>query len=144
MGRDPEAKRQGYSAASYVGVLEDQLPSIWEPGLIFMQDNAPIHTSRLARDWLEEQGIDVSKWPPYSPDLNPIKHLWFWLKKLVYTVRPDIEEVGGDAEHVREELYEALEKAWTLIDPKLMEDLVRSMKRQVKAVIKAKGWYTKY
>ena len=40
-----------------------------------MQDNASIHTSRLARDWLQEHGIEVTDWPPYSPDLNPIEHL---------------------------------------------------------------------
>ena len=71
LGRDPDAKRNGYTARSYIGCLEDQLPSMWEPGLLFMQDNAPIHTSRLARAWLEENGIDVMEWPPYSPDLNP-------------------------------------------------------------------------
>ena len=64
-------------------VLEDQLPSLWEPGLLFMQDNAPIHTSRLAREWLAENGIDVMDWPPYTPGLNPIEHLRFRLTKLV-------------------------------------------------------------
>ncbi len=105
---------------------------------------APIHTSRLAREWLAEHGIDVMEWPPYSPDLNPIEHLWFRLKKLVYEVRPDIEQVGGDAEKVREALYEALERAWVLIEHKIMEDLVRSMEKRVKAVLAADGWYTKY
>ena len=144
LARDPESGRQGYSAASYVGVLDDQLPTLWEPGLYFIQDNASIHTSRLARQWFEENGIDVMEWPPYSPDLNPIEHLWYRLKKHIYDVRPDIEEVGGNKEHIQEVLYEALEKAWTLVEPKIMEDLVRSMERRVRAVVDADGWYTKY
>lgn len=144
LGRDPDAKRNGYTPASYVGVLDEELPTLWEPGLLFMQDNAPIHTSRSARDWLEENGIDVLDWPPYSPDLNPIEHLWFRLKKGVYDVRPDIEQVGGKIEHIQEELYKALERSWAMITPQEMEDLVRSMQKRVKAVIKAEGWYTKY
>ena len=45
---------------------------------------------------------------------------------------------------MREELYEALERAWTMIESEIMDDLVRSMERRVKAVIAADGWYTKY
>ena len=98
----------------------------------------------MAREWLVENRIDVLDWLPYSPDLNPIKHLWFRLKKLVYKVRPDIEEVGSDVEHVREVLYNALEQAWVRIEGKVMEDLVKSIERRIKAVITTDGWYIKY
>ena len=83
-----------------MGVLDEALPILWELGLLFMQDNASIYTSRLARQWFEENGIDVLEWPPYLPDLNPIEHLWYRLKKNVYDVRLDIEEVGGNVDHV--------------------------------------------
>ena len=49
------------------------------------------------------------EWPPYSLDLNPIEHLWYHLKKNVYEVRLDIEEVGGDVEYIQEVLYNILE-----------------------------------
>jgi transposase len=42
--------------------------------MVFMQDNAPIHTAHIIKDWLEEMAIEVLEWPPYSPDLNPIEH----------------------------------------------------------------------
>jgi len=35
MERDPDAPKGGYSAQSYLKVLEDQLPRIWEPGYIY-------------------------------------------------------------------------------------------------------------
>ena len=34
--RDLNSPRQGYSAALYMGVLDDQLPILWEPGLFFI------------------------------------------------------------------------------------------------------------
>ena len=144
MTRDPAAPRGGYSASSYVEVLEENIPTIYEPGLLFMQDNAPIHTERKVREWFEEMGIDVLEWPPYSPDLNPIEHLWFRLKQLVYRVNPQIEQVKGDADTVRDALWAALEQAWHMIEEDILDDLVGSMQRRVQAVIKAEGWYTKY
>lgn len=69
--RDATAKKQGYTAQSYIKVLEQALPTMWEPGLTFMQDNARIHTAKAVAKWLSETGIPVLDWPPYSPDLNP-------------------------------------------------------------------------
>ena len=36
LDRDFKLKKHGYSANSYLEVLEDQLPKCWELGLIFM------------------------------------------------------------------------------------------------------------
>ena len=80
----------------------------------------------------------------YSPHLNPIEHLWFRLKDLFYEVRPDIEEVLGNDEKVREVLFEALGEAWTMIDENYMTDLIRSMENRVQSVIHAEGWYTRF
>ena len=50
MIRDIQARRQGYSATSYVECLEEDIPDIWEPGLLFMQDNTPyIYCARGAQ-----------------------------------------------------------------------------------------------
>ena len=45
MPGDSDAKRGGVTSAVYIEVLKEQLPTLWKPGLIFMQDNAPIHTA---------------------------------------------------------------------------------------------------
>ena len=71
---DSDSKKNGYSANSYLKVIEEQLPTIWEPGLTFMQDNASVHTARKIQAWFEEMSIDITDWPPFSPDLNPIEH----------------------------------------------------------------------
>jgi transposase len=74
MDRDFKSKKHGYSVNSYIEVLNVMLPGSYIEDLYFMQDNAPIHTANKVKKWFEENGIDTSKWPPYSPDLNPIKH----------------------------------------------------------------------
>ena len=139
--RDFESKKHGYSANSYLEVLEHQLPTCWVPGLVFMQDGAPIHTAYKVRDWFLEHGIPVTDWPPYSPDLNPIEHVWRKLKELVLEMHPEISDITGE-ENIREALGKALQEAWDAIPKEYFDRLIESMPARVKAVIKAKGWHT--
>ncbi len=142
--RDFEAKKHGYSARSYINVLEDNLPGIYQPGLIFMQDNAPIHTAKAVALWFRENGINVMEWPSYSPNLNPIEHLWFLLKEHVYKINPNIQNVTGGKEKIKTALFDALYKAWEALDDYYLHNLVWSMERRVRALIASEGWYTKY
>ena len=137
MARDEEANKGGYSATSYIQVLDEYLPTIWEPGLLFMQDNAPIHTAKKVAKWFEDNGIDILKWLPYSPDLKPIEHLWRKLKELVCQVNPHIEQVADGDGKVWEALSEALARAWELTDEELFITLAKSIENQVQAVILA-------
>ncbi|GFS81752.1 transposable element Tc1 transposase [Trichonephila clavipes] len=49
------------------------------PGAIFQQDNARPHTARVAQDFLRH--FQTLPWPPRSPDLSPVEHVWDQLKQ---------------------------------------------------------------
>ncbi|MCI4388989.1 hypothetical protein PGIGA_G00092540 [Pangasianodon gigas] len=52
---------------------------------LFQRDNASCHTVKIVQEWFEEHDkvFKVLTWPPNSPDLNPIGHLWDVLDKQV-------------------------------------------------------------
>jgi transposase len=119
------------------------MPKCWQPGLIFMQDNAPIHMAHAVRNWFLDMGILLTDWPPYSPDLNPIEHIWHHLKKLVLERYPELETMGAGEEAIQA-LENALVDCWNLIPDQLFEQIADSMPYRVAAVINVKRWHTKY
>jgi transposase len=109
-----------------------------------MQDNAPIHTAKAVALYFRENSVNVMEWPPYSPDLNPIEHLWFLLKEHVYKINADIQNVTGDEEKIKTTLFDAFYKAWEALNDYFLHDLVWIIERRVKALIASEGWYIKY
>lgn len=64
------------NSKAYQDILEEVLFPIYDPGTMFQQDNAPIHNSKDTMEFLSRNGIWTIDCPPYSPDLNPIEHVW--------------------------------------------------------------------
>jgi transposase len=83
------------------------------------------------------------EWPPYSPDLNPIEHMWWELKKIVHKLHPELATMGHSEDDWKA-LQDALKEAWLLIPNSLIRKLVNSMPKRLAACRKAKGWQTKY
>jgi transposase len=48
---------------------------------IFKQDNASIHTTRDAKEFFHDENLQALDWPPHSPGLNIIEHVWHYLKE---------------------------------------------------------------
>jgi len=148
MDRDFESKKHGYSANSYLEVLDAEVEPIFEDlddGYMFMQDNASIHTANKVKDWfIERKIITITNWPPYSPDLNLIEHIWWHLKVRTYEMFLEVAADKSESEHARQRLESCIQAAWDTLDQSLFDNLGASMHDRCEAVITADGWHTKY
>ncbi|KAI1518219.1 Transposase [Pyrenophora tritici-repentis] len=143
MERDSDAPRGGYSAQSYIEALKKGLLPHYRRSQLFMQDGAGIHRSRAVAAFLQDHHINTIAWPPYSPDLNPIEHLWWALKRRMYKHYPQYNNLS-QAEEEWDRFCEALKECWRSIPSKLIKRLIMSMPRRLDACRRARGWQTKY
>ena len=70
----------GIAFRAYVDQL---LAPALEPGDVVVLDNLAVHKVAGVREALAAAGASVLYLPPYSPDLNPIEHLFAKLKALL-------------------------------------------------------------
>ena len=127
-------------AELYCNILQTTLvPFINEtfPEHRFMQDNDPKHTSRQARAFMEEKGINWWRTPPESPDLNPIEDLWHELKFYLET------KVKPQNKH---ELVAGIKRFWTrkITAGKCTRYIDHVLKDVVPAVVEARGAATQF
>ena len=83
----------------------------------FQSDNDPKHTSLLAKKWFSDNNVDQLEWPPQSPDLNIIEHLWKYLD----------DSVPANGRTSLAAFRTALFQSWDQIDKEKVEKLVESI-----------------
>jgi transposase len=143
VGRTPLIFVDGrITALRYCEYLEEGLLPFYQPGWTFQQDNASVHTALITRQWFEEHGISVLEWPPYSPDLNPIEHVWYLLKRMIWDRYPHLR--FGHSRGFLEELAAAISTCWEAIPDEYLRTLYYSLDGRVEAVLAANGRQTKY
>lgn len=110
------------------------------PDMIYQHDGAPAHRAQVSRDYLEDNNINLLRWPAQSPDLNIIENVWQILK----------EEVG-DLNHVGknevDELIRIIKTSWDRIRndrPEIITNLYASIPDRLRECMRVNGRQIKY
>lgn len=52
--------------------------------IIMVVDNVRYHHAKKLNDWLDKhKKIEIIYLPPYSPELNPIERVWWYMRKKI-------------------------------------------------------------
>lgn len=120
--------------SGFLGTLSDH--NILHGTYIFQQDNDSKHTSKFAKAWMQDNGLNVLPWPPQSPDMNPIEHVWNEVERRIRKRSP--------LPHSAEDLWEALQEEWNGFGTEFLEKLYNSMPQRIEDLLKSKGGSTRW
>jgi len=72
-------------------LIEELVPNLWK-GAVVVMDNLPAHKVKGVRKIIEDNGARVVYLSPYSPEFNPIEHLWSQLKIFLRKFSPKTQK----------------------------------------------------
>ncbi|GFT52889.1 transposable element Tcb2 transposase [Trichonephila clavipes] len=90
----------------------------------------------LFRELLESEDITRMDWPAYSPDLNPIEHVWCSLRRRIAARLHHTENT--------QQLKQMLIEEWALLPQEMLHLLVLGMRRRCEASIAVRGLHIPY
>jgi len=129
-------------AVDYIHILDTTLKDSLEyygygsDDFIFQHDNDRKHTATATKAYLENEEIEVLPWPSQSADLNPIEHVWNYLK-----VQIGLRDKRPTSIH---NLWQVVLEEWEKIPIQFIQSLYTSMPKRIQAVLKARGGHTRY
>lgn len=124
----------GIDAAKYIEHIGPLLEQFCQdhPDIVVMQDGAPSHWARRTISDFNERRIRLKRFPPQSPDLNPIEDVWNIMKDWIQRNHPQIIE---DLEQLRL----IVQSAWDAVGRERLGWLISTMPQRIQAVINARG-----
>ncbi|GFU54753.1 transposable element Tcb1 transposase [Trichonephila clavipes] len=103
---------------------------------ILMDDNARPYRTLAVEELLRSDDITRMDWPAYSPDLNPIEHVWDALGRRIAARLHHPENT--------QQLKQILIEEWALLPQEILHQLVPSMRRLCEATIAVLGGHIPY
>lgn len=98
-----------------------------------MQDNALAHRAGITFDALRAMQVPFFEdWPALSPDLNPIEHVWHYMKDWI-EIHYEMQSLG------RRELRAVVEQAWEAVPEEYLLRLCHTMPERLRRVIDLHG-----
>lgn len=101
---------------------------------ILQDDNAAPHRAAEVQRLKHQLGLRTLRWPSRSPDMNPIEHVWSYMKRQIRQHPP------GNVRQLRQMMTDA----WRRLPQELLRRLILSMPRRVTSLLLARGGYTRY
>ncbi|UYV69431.1 hypothetical protein LAZ67_6003583 [Cordylochernes scorpioides] len=96
------------------------------PNALYQQDNARPHTARISQQALQD--VQMLPWPPYSPDLSPIEHVWDIIGRHLHALPQPRSE---------DELWQMVEREWRAIP----QDAIRTLTLYLDVLLRASPRY---
>jgi transposase len=100
---------------------------------------AAIHTAHIVRDYFESQNIEILEWPPHSPDINIIEHIWHYLKDEIYKL-----PAANSKNNLWSNVELVMDQIWSSKTTAKINKLYDSLPQRMKAVIAAHGGNISY
>ncbi len=101
----------------------------------FQQDGARPHTSQLSQEWCRDNldyFLPKDKWPPNSPDLNPLDY--FYWNEVVTNMRRGID-------HTIDSFKEEIKRGCQLVSIEKIKKAINAFEGRVRRVEDNKGAY---
>lgn len=106
------------------------------PNPIFQQDNARPHIARVTLECFERNEVNLLPWPPRSPDLSPIEHVWDIIGRRLRNLPHPPQTLAA--------LRNEVQRAWDETPQEEIDHLIRSMPRRLNECITHRGAPTHY
>ena len=73
------------NSATFKKHLKKVIKSLQDEKLIIVLDNVKYHHAKKLKPFLEQnhERLELMFLPPYSPDLNPIERVWWFMRKKI-------------------------------------------------------------